>query len=81
MLIETIVLGITFAQAWKVYDTDEQALNKLKKARDKHADAIDLFEGHKQAADASLQKLVNRKGDFVCRNESLHFCLRANQKN
>ena len=55
MLIETIVLGITFAQAWKVYDTDEQDLNKLKKARDKHADAIDLFEGHKQAADASLQ--------------------------
>lgn len=61
MLIETIALGITFAQAWKAYDTDEQTLNKLKKAHDKHADAIDLFERHKQAADASLQKLVNRK--------------------
>lgn len=61
MLIETIALGITFAQAWKASDIDEQALNTLKKAHDKHADAIELFDRRKQAADASLQKLVNRK--------------------
>lgn len=61
MLIETILLGVTFAQAWKANDIDEQSLNTLKKAHDKHADAIELFKRHKQAADASLQKLVNRK--------------------
>lgn len=61
MLIEAAAFGITLAQAWKANDTDDRALNTLKKAYDRHADAIELFERHKQDADASLQKLVNRK--------------------
>ena len=61
MLIETIALGITFAQAWKANDLDNKSLNTLKKAYDTHANAIALFERHKQDADASLRKLVNRK--------------------
>lgn len=63
-MIELIAAGwfaTTFAQAWKANDIDEKAMNTLKKAYDKHADAIELFERHKQEADASLQKLVNRK--------------------
>lgn len=62
-MIELIAAGfaITFAQAWKANNIDEQTLNTLKKAHDKHADAIELFERHKQDADASLKKLVNRK--------------------
>ena len=61
MLIETIALGITFAQAWKANDLDNKSLKTLKKAYDTHANAIALFERHKQDADASLRKLVNRK--------------------
>lgn len=53
--------AVTLAQTWKASDIDEQTLNTLKKAHDKHADAIELFDRHKQAADTSLQKLVNRK--------------------
>lgn len=63
-MIELIAAGwfaATLAQTWKASDIDENAMNTLKKAHDKHADAIELFERHKQAADASLQKLVNRK--------------------
>ena len=48
MLIETIALGITFAQAWKANDLDNKSLNTLKKAYDTHANAIALFERHKQ---------------------------------
>lgn len=53
--------AVTLAQAWKASDIDEQTFNTLKKAHDKHADAIALFERHKEAADTSLLKLVNRK--------------------
>lgn len=62
-MIELLGFGfaITLAEAWKAGDIDEQAMNTLKKAYDKHADAIELFERHRQVADASLKKLVNRK--------------------
>lgn len=62
-MIELLGAGfaITLAEAWKAGDINEQAMNTLKKAYDKHADAIELFERHKQDADASLKKLVNRK--------------------
>lgn len=65
MLMETLVLAGafagTFATAWRADDINEEALSTLKQAHDIHADAVALFERHKQDADASLQKLVNRK--------------------
>lgn len=63
-MIELIIgasLATTFAQAWKANGIDEKTLNTLKKAHNTHAEAVALFEHHKQDADASLQKLINRK--------------------
>lgn len=61
MILEAALAVTTFAQAWKASDINEKALNTLKKAHNTHADAVALFQRHKEDADKSLVKLINRK--------------------